>query len=357
MLTFLAALTPYQTAFNVFRYITFRTAMALLTALVISLVLGPWVIRRLRERQIGETIRVDGPARHRAKAGTPTMGGLLILGALLGSSLLWGNLTNRFVWVVMIVTTLLGAIGVYDDWLKLRHGRPLRIREKFTAQAAVGLGLGAYLYRYPADGVTTQLVVPFAKDWVPDLGVYYVFFAALLVIGASNAVNLTDGLDGLAMGPVLVAAMALGVFAYVAGHARLSEYLFILKVKGAGELAVFCGALAGASIGFLWFNSHPAEVFMGDVGSLALGGALGTVAVLSKAELLLPFIGGLFVVEALSVILQVASFRLTGRRIFRMAPLHHHFELAGWPESKIVIRFWILALLMALLALTTLKLR
>jgi phospho-N-acetylmuramoyl-pentapeptide-transferase len=357
MLTFLAALTPYQTAFNVFRYITFRTAMALLTALVICLVLGPWVIRRLRERQIGETIRVDGPARHRAKAGTPTMGGLLILGALLGSSLLWGNLTNRFVWVVMIVTTLLGAIGVYDDWLKLRHGRPLRIREKFTAQVAVGLGLGAYLYRYPADGVTTQLVVPFAKDWVPDLGVYYVFFAALLVIGASNAVNLTDGLDGLAMGPVLVAAMALGVFAYVAGHARLSEYLFILKVKGAGELAVFCGALAGASIGFLWFNSHPAEVFMGDVGSLALGGALGTVAVLSKAELLLPFIGGLFVVEALSVILQVASFRLTGRRIFRMAPLHHHFELAGWPESKIVIRFWILALLMALLALTTLKLR
>ncbi|HLE45024.1 MAG TPA: phospho-N-acetylmuramoyl-pentapeptide-transferase, partial [Methylomirabilota bacterium] len=291
MLTFLAALTPYQTAFNVFRYITFRTAMALLTALVICLVLGPWVIRQLRERQIGETIRADGPARHRAKAGTPTMGGLLILGALLGSSLLWGNLTNRFVWVVMIVTTLLGAIGIYDDWLKLRHGRALRIREKFTAQVAVGLGLGAYLYRYPADGVTTQLVVPFAKDWVPDLGVYYVFFAALLVIGASNAVNLTDGLDGLAMGPVLVAAMALGVFAYVAGHARLSEYLFILKVKGAGELAVFCGALAGASIGFLWFNSHPAEVFMGDVGSLALGGALGTVAVLSKAELLLPFIG------------------------------------------------------------------
>jgi phospho-N-acetylmuramoyl-pentapeptide-transferase len=357
VLTLLAALTPYHTAFNVFRYITFRTAMALLTALLISLVLGPWVIRRLRERQIGETIRADGPARHRAKAGTPTMGGLLILGALLASCLLWGHLGNRFVWVAMVVTVLLGAIGFWDDWLKLRRRRPLRIHEKFTAQVAVGVGLGAYLYRYPADGVTTQLVVPFVKEWVPHLGVSYVFLAALIVIGASNAVNLTDGLDGLAMGPVLVAAMALGVAAYVTGHARLSEYLFILPVKGAGELAVFCGALAGASIGFLWFNSHPAEVFMGDVGSLALGGALGTVAILSKTELLLPFIGGLFVIEALSVIIQVASFRLTGRRVFRMAPLHHHFELQGWPESKIVIRFWILALLMALLALTTLKLR
>ncbi len=357
MLTFLAAFAKYHIAFNVFRYITFRTAMALLTALLICLVLGPWVIRKLRDRQIGETIRVDGPESHRTKAGTPTMGGLLILGALFGSVLLWGNLQNRFVWVVLIVTALLGAIGFCDDWFKLRRRRPLKIREKFAMQAAVGLGLGAYLYRYPSDGVTTQLVVPFAKEWVPDLGTSYVFFVALIIVGASNAVNLTDGLDGLAMGPVIVAAIALGIFAYVTGHARLSEYLFILKVKGAGELAVFCGGLMGASVGFLWFNSHPAEVFMGDVGSLALGGALGTLAVLSKAELLLPFIGGLFVVEAVSVILQVASFRLTGRRIFRMAPLHHHFELAGWPESKIVIRFWILALLMALMAVTTLKLR
>lgn len=357
MLTLLAALTPYHTAFNVFRYITFRTAMALLTALVLSLLWGPWLIRRLRAAQIGETIRVDGPARHRAKAGTPTMGGLLILGALVTSCLLWANLANRLVWVVLVVTGLLGAIGFLDDWSKLRRQRPLRIREKFAAQSAVGLGLGAYLYRYPTDGVTTQLVVPFAKEWVPDLGPYYVVLAALIVVGASNAVNLTDGLDGLAMGPVLVAAMALGIFAYVAGHARLSEYLFILKVRGAGELAVVCGALMGASIGFLWFNSHPAEVFMGDVGSLALGGALGTLAILAKAELLLPFIGGLFVVEAVSVILQVLSFRLTGRRIFRMAPLHHHFELAGWPESKIVIRFWIVAFLMALLGVTTLKLR
>ena len=357
MLTALAAFAKYHIAFNVFRYITFRTAMALLTALLISLVLGPWVIRKLRERQIGEVIRVDGPERHQGKAGTPTMGGLLILGALFGSCLLWGNLNNRYFWVVLVVTALLGAIGFYDDWLKLRTKRPLKIREKFVAQSAVGLGLGAYLYRYQADGVTSQLVVPFAKEWVPDLGAGYILFVALLVVGASNAVNLTDGLDGLAMGPVIVAAIALGIFSYVAGHARLSEYLFILKVKGAGELAVFCGALMGASVGFLWFNSHPAEVFMGDVGSLALGGAIGTLAVLAKAELLLPFIGGLFVVEAVSVILQVASFRLTGRRIFRMAPLHHHFELAGWPESKIVIRFWILALLMALLAVTTLKLR
>jgi len=357
MLTGLAAFAKYHIAFNVFRYITFRTAMALLTALLISLVLGPWVIRKLHQLQIGETIRVDGPERHRVKAGTPTMGGFLILGALFGSCLLWGNLSNRYVWVAMVVTALLGLIGFYDDWLKLRKRRPLKIREKFLAQSAVGLGLGAYLYRFPADGVTTQLVVPFAKEWVPDLGAWYVLFAALIVVGASNAVNLTDGLDGLAMGPVIVAAIALGIFSYVAGHARLSEYLFILKVKGAGELAVFCGALMGASVGFLWFNSHPAEVFMGDVGSLALGGAIGTLAVLSKAELLLPFIGGLFVIEAVSVILQVASFRLTGRRIFRMAPLHHHFELAGWPESKIVIRFWILALLMALMAVTTLKLR
>jgi phospho-N-acetylmuramoyl-pentapeptide-transferase len=357
VLTFLAAFAKYHIAFNVFRYITFRSAMALLTALLISLVLGPWVIRKLRERQIGETIRVDGPARHRTKAGTPTMGGLLILGALFGAALLWGNLQNRYVWVFLVVTALLGAIGFYDDWLKLRRARPLKIREKFALQAAVGLGLGAYLYRYPSDGVTTQLVVPFAKEWVPDLGAYYVFAVALIVVGASNAVNLTDGLDGLAMGPIIVAAVALGIFSYVTGHARLSEYLFILKVRGAGELAVVCSALMGASVGFLWFNSHPAEVFMGDVGSLALGGAIGTLAVLVKAELLLPFIGGLFVVEAASVILQVASFRLTGRRIFRMAPLHHHFELIGWPESKIVIRFWILSLLMALMAVTTLKLR
>jgi phospho-N-acetylmuramoyl-pentapeptide-transferase len=315
------------------------------------------MIRKLRQRQIGETIRVDGPARHRAKAGTPTMGGLLIVGSLVVSVLLWGNLQNRLVWIALLVTVALGGIGAYDDWLKLRTGRPLKIREKFSAQLLVGLALGIYLHLVPTDGVTAQLSVPFVKDWVPDLGPGYILFVALIVVGASNAVNLTDGLDGLAMGPVIVAALALGVLSYLAGHARLSEYLYILKVKGAGELTVFCGALMGASIGFLWFNAHPAEVFMGDVGSLALGGAIGTLAILSKSELLLPFIGGLFVVEAGSVILQVASFRLTGRRVFRMAPLHHHFELIGWPESKVVIRFWILALLMALLALTTLKLR
>jgi phospho-N-acetylmuramoyl-pentapeptide-transferase len=357
VLTFLAALAKYHIAFNVFRYITFRTAMALVTALVLSLCLGPWMIRALRRRQIGETIRSDGPERHRSKAGTPTMGGLLIVGTLIGTVLLWGNLQNRLVWVALLVTAGLAVVGALDDWRKLRHRRPLKIREKFAAQLAIGLALGAYLYAFPTDGVTTQLSVPFVKEWTPDLGAAYIVFAALIVIGASNAVNLTDGLDGLAMGPVIVAALALGVLSYVAGHARLSEYLYILKVKGAGELTVFCGALMGASIGFLWFNSYPAEVFMGDVGSLALGGAIGTLALLAKAELLLPFIGGLFVVEAVSVILQVGSYRLTGRRIFRMAPLHHHFELMGWPETKVVIRFWILALLMALLALTTLKLR
>jgi phospho-N-acetylmuramoyl-pentapeptide-transferase len=357
LLTALAAFAKYHIVFNVFRYITFRTAMALVTALVLSLCLGPWMIRKLRERQIGETIRTDGPERHRTKAGTPTMGGLLILGSLVVSVLLWGNLQNRYVWIALLVTVALGGIGFYDDWLKLRTPRPLKIGEKFLGQLAVGLALGFYLYRFPADGVTSQLSVPFVKEWVPDLGAWYILFAALIIVGASNAVNLTDGLDGLAMGPVIVAAVAFGVIAYVTGHARLSEYLFILKVRGAGELTVFCGAMMGASVGFLWFNSYPAEVFMGDVGSLALGGAIGTLAILSKAELLLPFIGGLFVIEAVSVILQVLSFRLTGRRIFRMAPLHHHFELIGWPEAKVVIRFWILALLMALLALTTLKLR
>jgi phospho-N-acetylmuramoyl-pentapeptide-transferase len=357
LLTALAAFAKYHIVFNVFRYITFRTAMALVTALVLSLCLGPLMIRKLRERQIGETIRTDGPERHRTKAGTPTMGGLLILGSLVVSVLLWGNLQNRYVWIALLVTVALGGIGFYDDWLKLRTRRPLKIGEKFLGQLAVGLALGLYLYRFPADGVTSQLSVPFVKEWVPDLGVWYILFAALIIVGASNAVNLTDGLDGLAMGPVIVAAVAFGIIAYVTGHARLSEYLFILKVRGAGELTVFCGAMMGASVGFLWFNSYPAEVFMGDVGSLALGGAIGTLAILSKAELLLPFIGGLFVIEAVSVILQVLSFRLTGRRIFRMAPLHHHFELIGWPEAKVVIRFWILALMMALLALTTLKLR
>ena len=344
-------------ALNVTRYITFRTAAASLTALALSLLLGPWLIRRLREFQIGQVVRQDGPSSHKPKAGTPTMGGLLIVGSLLISVLLWGNLSNRYVWVVVLVTIAMASIGFYDDWLKLRKRRPLKIREKFVAQVAVGLAVGLYLYRFPADGVTTQLSVPFAKDWVPDLGAWYVLFAALIIVGASNAVNLTDGLDGLAMGPVIVAAVAFGVIAYVTGNVRLSEYLFIMKVRGAGELTVFCGALMGAGVGFLWFNSYPAEVFMGDVGSLALGGAIGTLAVLSKAELLLPFIGGLFVIEAVSVILQVASFRLTGHRIFRMAPLHHHFELMGWHESKVVIRFWILALLLALLALTPLKLR
>ncbi len=357
MLYLLVPLAKYHIVFNVFRYITFRTAMATATAIAISILLGPWLIRKLKALQIGETIRTDGPAAHRAKAGTPTMGGLLILAALFGSSLLWGNLGNRLVWVVLLVTAGLGAIGFVDDYLKLTRHRPLKIREKFSAQSALALGAGAYLYLFPTDSVTTRLGIPFVKEWVPDLGAFYILFAALLIVAASNAVNLTDGLDGLAMGPVIIAGVAFAVMSYVAGHAKLSEYLLILKVRGSGELTVFCGALVGASIGFLWFNCYPAQVFMGDVGSLALGGAIGTLAILAKAELLLPFIGGLFVIEAVSVILQVASFRLTGKRIFRMAPLHHHFELGGWPEPKVVIRFWIISFLLALLALSTLKLR
>ncbi|MBI2879563.1 MAG: phospho-N-acetylmuramoyl-pentapeptide-transferase [Candidatus Rokubacteria bacterium] len=357
MFYLLAPFAQYHIVFNVFRYITFRTAMAAVTAIAISILLGPWLIRKLKALQIGETIRTEGPAAHRAKAGTPTMGGLLILAAIFGASLLWGNLGNRLVWVVILVTAGLGTIGFLDDYLKLTRRRPLKIREKFSAQSALALGAGAYLYLFPTDGATTRLVVPFVKGWVPDLGAVYILFAALLIVAASNAVNLTDGLDGLAMGPIIIAGVAFAALSYVAGHAVLSEYLFILKVRGAGELTVFCGALVGASIGFLWFNCYPAQVFMGDVGSLALGGAIGTLAVLSKAELLLPFIGGLFVIEAGSVILQVASFRLTGKRIFRMAPLHHHFELGGWPEPKVVIRFWIVSFLLALLALSTLKLR
>lgn len=359
MFLLLVPLAKYHIAFNLFRYITFRSAAATLTALLASFLLGPWLIRKLRAMRVGEVIRSDGPQRHHVKAGTPTMGGTLILAALLLSMLLWGNLNNRYVWVAVFATAGLGLIGFLDDWFKLTGRRKggLRAKEKFGAQILVALVVVGYLYFIPADGFTTKLSLPFAKEWMPNLGWLYIPFAILLIVGASNAVNLTDGLDGLAIGPIIMAGVAFAVIAYVAGHAKLAQYLIIIKVSGAGELAVFCGALVGASIGFLWFNSHPAEVFMGNVGSLALGGALGTVAVLTKTELLLPLIGGIFVIEALSVILQVAWFKLTGKRIFRMAPLHHHFELLGWAESKIIVRFWIISFILALLALTTIKVR
>jgi phospho-N-acetylmuramoyl-pentapeptide-transferase len=344
--------------FNVFRYITFRTAMATVTALVLSFVLGPWVVRKLRARQAGgETIREDTPERHRAKAGTPTMGGILILVAVLASTLLWANLKNRYVWMIVLITVGLGLIGLLDDIRKLRTKKGLSTKQKFSAQVLLVAALLLSLYLFQVDGFSTRLAIPFFKGWIVNLGWFWIPFALLVIVGASNAVNLTDGLDGLAIGPIIMAGGAFAILAYLTGNFIAAEYLKIPNVKGAGELTIFCGALVGASLGFLWFNSYPAQVFMGDVGSLALGGAIGGLAVLTKAELLLPLIGGLYVVEAGSVIIQVVCFKLTGRRVFRMAPLHHHYELAGWAEPKIIVRFWIVSFVLALLALTTLKLR
>jgi phospho-N-acetylmuramoyl-pentapeptide-transferase len=344
--------------FNVFRYLTFRSLMALISALAISLLIGPFIIRRLREQQHGgTTVREDTPERHRAKRGTPTMGGVVILGALLGSTLLWANLKNRYVWVVLLATAGFALIGAVDDLAKLRRRKGMSARAKFSAQIVLTLGVLQIVYWQPIANWAPVLAIPFLKGWLIDLGWLWIPFAMVVIVGASNAVNLTDGLDGLAIGPVIMAGGVFGVLAYLTGNFKAADYLKIVNVKGAGELTVFCGALIGAAIGFLWFNCHPAQVFMGDVGSLALGGAIGALAVLTKAELLLPLIGGLYVVEAASVIIQVASFKLTGRRVFRMAPLHHHYELTGWPEPKIVVRFWIISFALALLALTTLKLR
>ena len=344
--------------FNVFRYLTFRSFMALITALVLSLLIGPWLIERLRVAQHGaETIREDTPDRHRSKKGTPTMGGLLILISMLGATLLWANLGNRYVWVVVLSTAGFGAIGVWDDLMKVRRRRGLSARAKFGLQMLFALAVLQIVFWQSAANWTPTLAIPFLKGWLVNLGWAWIAFAMLVIIGAANAVNLTDGLDGLAIGPVIMAGSAFGILAYLTGNFRAADYLKILNVKGAGELTVFCGALIGAAIGFLWFNCHPAQVFMGDAGSLALGAAIGTLAVLTKAELLLPLIGGLYVIEAASVIIQVASFKLTGRRVFRMAPLHHHYELAGWSEPKIVVRFWIVSFALALLALTTLKRR
>jgi len=354
----LVPLTNYSIVFNVFRYLTFRSFMALITALVISLVIGPPIIRQLgRSQHGGETIREDTPERHRGKRGTPTMGGVIILAAIVVSTLLWANLRNQYVWVAVLAILGFGLIGIWDDWHKVHTRRGIPARVKFGAQIVMALALLQPVFWQPAALWQPVLAIPFFKGWLLPLGWLWIPFAMLVVIGASNAVNLTDGLDGLAIGPVIMAAGAFGVIAYLTGNFRAADYLKILNVRGAGELTVFCGALIGASIGFLWFNCHPAEVFMGDAGSLALGAALGMLAVLTKAELLLPLIGGLYVVEAVSVIIQVASFKLTGRRVFRMAPLHHHYELSGWPEPKIVVRFWIVSFALALLALTTLKLR
>jgi phospho-N-acetylmuramoyl-pentapeptide-transferase len=342
---------------NVFRYITFRTLLAGLTALTLSLLLGPVLIRRLAALQIGQSIRSDGPAGHATKAGTPTMGGTLILFALVMATLLLADLNDWYVWVAVLVTVGHGLIGFLDDYAKVRRrssaGLPGRVR--LLAEFAIGGLAAAAIYTWSGHG--GHLTMPFLKDVRPDLGLWYVPFGALVVVGAANAVNLTDGLDGLAIGPVMIAGGTYAVFAYTAGHARIAEYLQIPFVPGAGELAVFCGALAAAGLGFLWFNAYPAQMFMGDVGSLALGAALGIVALITRQELVLILVGGVFVVEALSVIGQVASFRLRRKRIFRMAPIHHHFELLGWPEPQIIVRFWIVSVVCALLALSTLKLR
>jgi phospho-N-acetylmuramoyl-pentapeptide-transferase len=355
---FLVPLAKDYIVFNVFRYLTFRSFMALITALVLALVIGPWLIARLRRMQHGaETIREDTPERHRGKKGTPTMGGVVILTAILGSTLLWANLTNRYVWVVMLAISGFGLIGMWDDWSKIRKRRGLSARLKLGLQLGLTLALLQIVFWQPRADWQPVLAIPFFKGWLVNLGWWWFPFAMLVVVGASNAVNLTDGLDGLAIGPIVMAGGAFAVLAYLTGNFRAADYLKILNVRGAGELTVFCGALIGAAIGFLWFNCHPAQVFMGDVGSLALGGAIGTLAVLTKSELLLPLIGGIYVVEAGSVIIQVLSFKLTGKRVFKMAPLHHHYELQGWAEPKIIVRFWILSFMLALLALTTLKLR
>ncbi len=360
---------------NVFRYITVRTAIASLTALFLSLVLGPWVVRRLREMQIGQFIREEGPERHQAKAGTPTMGGVLIVIATAVPTLLWADLANAYVLLALWALVAFAAVGFLDDYSKVvrKHNRGLSGAAKLSLQIAISFVTGTVLLVLTSRGVySTQLIIPFFKKFHPDLVIHsllsssyfwplasvpFLIFVILVIVGSSNAVNLTDGLDGLAIGCVVVAAGALTVVTYISSHARFASYLDIQYIPGVGELTVFCGALVGASVGFLWYNAHPAEVFMGDVGSLALGGSIGVVAVIIKQEILLFFVGGVFVLEALSVILQVASYRLTGKRIFRMAPLHHHFELAGWNESKIIVRFWIVALVFALFSLTTLKLR
>jgi phospho-N-acetylmuramoyl-pentapeptide-transferase len=342
--------------FNVVRYITFRTAAATLTALFITFLVGPWLIRRLGTLRVGQPIREIGPD-HQAKAGTPTMGGLLILTALLVSVVLWSELDNRFVWILLGLTTGYGVLGFIDDYKKVREGSSAGVsaRMKLIWQAVLALGVGVAIYTDP--NFDKELAVPFFKDFTPNLGIFYIPLAAFIIVAASNGVNLTDGLDGLAIGPVMIAAATFLLLSYAAGHAVIADYLAIKYVPGAGQLAIFCGALVGGGLGFLWFNASPAELFMGDVGALALGGALGTIAVLIRQEILLAVVGGIFVVETLSVIIQVASFKMTGKRVFLMAPIHHHYEKLGWQEQKIVVRFWIISIILSLVALSSLKLR
>ena len=352
-------LTQFHTGFNVFQYLTLRTILGVLTALTIALIVGPVMIRYLSSYNIGQSVRSDGPESHLSKAGTPTMGGALILIAIVTSTMLWADLSSRFVWIVLFVTIGFGAVGWVDDYKKIVFGnsRGLSARLKIFWQSVIGLIAAVTLYHTAQFPIETQLIVPFIKNILIDLGWFYIVVTYFVIVGSSNAVNLTDGLDGLAILPTVLVGGALGVFAYLTGNFNFSNYLGIPYVPGVGEMVVFCGALVGAGLGFLWFNTYPAQVFMGDVGALALGAALGTVAVIVRQELVLFIMGGLFVLEAVSVMLQVASFKLTGKRIFRMAPLHHHFELKGWPEPRVIVRFWIITLVLVLVGLSTLKLR
>jgi phospho-N-acetylmuramoyl-pentapeptide-transferase len=352
-------LSRYFSAFGVFQYLTLRAILGVLTALAISLIVGPGMIQRLSRYQIGQTVRDDGPESHLSKAGTPTMGGALLLVAIAAATLLWVDLSSRVVWVVLVVTLLFGAIGWVDDFKKLVAHDPqgLPARYKYLWQSVIALACALYLYVSASTPGETELIVPVFKHVVLNLGWGFVVLAYFVIVGTSNAVNLTDGLDGLAILPTVMVAGALGVFAYVTGHAHFSAYLGFPYIAGVGELVVFCGAMVGAGLGFLWFNTYPAQVFMGDIGALALGAALGLIAVLVRQELVLLIMGGVFVMETVSVILQVASFKLTGRRIFRMAPLHHHFELKGWPEPRVIVRFWIITVVLVLTGLATLKIR
>lgn len=352
-------LSQFNSGFQVFQYLTVRGIFSILTALALSLLIGPYMIRRLNYHQISQVIRDDGPDSHLSKAGTPTMGGALILMSIIVSSLLWADLSNPYVWVVVLVTGFFGAIGWVDDYRKIFEQSPkgLSPRWKYFWQSVVGLIAAYYLYSIAAVPADTQLFVPFFKDFAMSLGPFYIVISYFMIVGFSNAVNLTDGLDGLAILPTVMVAAALGIIAYLTGNSGFSEYLNIPYISGAGELGIFCGALAGAGLGFLWFNTYPAQVFMGDVGALALGASLGVVAVIVRHEIVLIIMGGVFVMETLSVILQVAFFKLTGKRIFRMAPLHHHFELKGWPEPRVIVRFWIITVILVLFGLVTLKLR
>lgn len=360
MLLWLAEyLSRYVSGFRVVDYITLRAVLAVLTALIFSFALGPLLIRKLTHYRVGQFVRDEGPPTHLGKAGTPTMGGVLIIAGVLAATLLWGRLTNRFVEVALVTLCAFGAIGAVDDWLKLSRSRSkgLSARRKFLLQSLAAVGVGVWLYLTVHVSAENEFFVPFVKAVAIPMGGWYLLSCYLVVVGASNAVNLTDGLDGLAIMPAVLIAGALGVFAYTTGNIRMADYLAIPYVSGVGELAVFCSALVGAGIGFLWFNTYPAQVFMGDIGALALGAALGIVAVMVRQEIVLFVMGGVFVMETLSVVVQVGSFRLTGRRVFRMAPLHHHFELKGWPEPKVIVRFWIVTVILVLIGLSTLKVR